>query len=1056
MKQPPSTSAQASGEPVHAAGAAADAAAAAANAATSPASTEGGAGGAPFLPLLVCFFLSGAAGLAYEMVWTRRLSLIFGSTTLAVSTVLAVYMGGLALGSALVGRWADRPGCRRIRLYAWLEAGVGAYALFTPWIFGALDEVYASACRAWSPGLGGSLALRFAGATVALLLPTILLGATLPVLARALAADGRGLGSRLGPLYAANLFGAVAGVLVTVLLLLPSLGLSVANALAALANALVAAFAWRLGRFEASMPSTAAAPSAAPLPAEAVPAGPSGGDQASTATAGPDPRAGLRHPTLLLLFLVAGFVSFLYEVAWTKILSLVFGSAVHAFALILAAFLLGLGLGSACTRRMVKQEPDPWLLLARIEALVGFGALLFLPLSGQYPQVYLWLFGLTGGNYDGLLAGQFLLALVALLPATFGIGAAFPVVARIYAVESVDLARRLGRAYALNTVGCILGAVIAGFWLVPSWGVYRVTILGACLNLGISGVAALFAAASPARKFGTAAAVACAALAVILLLPPWNPILMTSGVHTYAQLYLGTEGGILGVKKERELRYYREGLNAFVTVESPRGTLETVSLHVNGKADASNHADMRTQLLLGHLPCLFHPAAEDVVVIGLGSGVSVHAVAEHPVHSIEVVEIEDAVREASDFFRKENGNVLDDPRLRYVVDDGRNRVRTSSQTYDVIVSEPSNPWLSGPSHLFTREAFEGLRSRLKPGGVVSQWIQCYALEEGLARTLLHTFASVFPHVLLYADPASLGDVILLGSERPLSLDVGAFARRCAEAPGVRADLTRMGLATPGTFLAGMLMNTEELVRFGSRAPLNTDDLPIVEFQSPRSLYKRELSALLYKRFLSEGGAADPPVGPGPLEPAVAAHLVAVRARLCHEYAIDQRAKELLEAALRRWPRDPELRFLGGLLGIRNDQLTVDDMAEVVRRDPGNPVSQVCYGRVLESVGRPQDALRAFREALARGGRTPDTLTLTGSVLLDIGQPEEARVLLREAVRLQPRLPQAQVLLSHVEEQLGNLQGAIDALERVLEVEPDAKKRAVLEKKRDALREELGQ
>ncbi|MBI5366706.1 MAG: hypothetical protein HZA54_06690 [Planctomycetes bacterium] len=1069
-----------------------------------------------FPALAACFLLSGAAGLAYEMVWTRRLVLVFGSTTLGVSTVLAVYMGGLALGSGVAGRWADRPGCRRVRLYAGLEFAVGLYALFTPWIFDAVDRVYLAACLALNPDFALSLGLRLGGAVVALLVPTVLLGATLPVLARALVAEGEHQTERLSLLYAANLFGAVIGVLLTVLWALPTLGLAATNLLAALANALVAALAWHLGGAESSpaaprgasapalsspspaaagegggegmsapptasasarsRPRSAAAPRSvsAPAPSSPSPAAPrsvsapalsspspaaagEGGGEGMlappTATAPARPSAPLspRHAALLALFAAAGFVSFLYEVAWTKILSLVFGSAVHAFALILAAFLLGLGLGSALLRRVLERARDPWLFLAGLELVVGLSALAFLPLTGLYPFAYLALFRLVDGAYGGLLACEFLLALLALLPATLCIGATFPAVARIYAVAPATLARRLGAAYAVNTVGAIAGSLAAGFWLVPTLGVYWTTVLGAGVNLLLAAVAVLLGAAPLPRRLALAAVPLAAGLVLIPLLPRWDPGLMTSGVHTYAPVYLKAEGGMLAVKGRRELLYYKEGLNGFVTVEAERDRPQVRSLLVNGKSDASTLTDMRTQMLLGHLPCLFHARPSSALVIGLGSGITVHSAALHPVDVLDVVEIEDAVREASEFFVAENGGVLRDRRVRLHVDDGRNYVRASGRRWDVIVSEPSNPWLSGPSHLFTREAFAELRRALKPGGVIAQWIQCYALDEALGRTLVRTFTSVFPHVLLYADPLALGDVILLGSEEPLTLDLPRLDERVARA-GVGAELRGLGLERPAALLGGLLLGEADVVRFGAGARLNTDDLPIVEFEAPRWLHRHELAERLYRALLGARREDALPLAGRTLDPAEAAHLTARFVRLLRDHQLRDEAVRLLERGLARQPGDPELRLLAALVRGRTvDALSLDELAEVVRRDPTNPGMRLTYGRALLSAGRPQEALLELREALARGGRSSEVLTLAGAAFIACDQLADARDVLVEAVRLAPDQVYAWATLARVEERRGDYSAAIAALERVIALERDPAKRAQVEARRELLR-----
>ncbi len=778
-------------------------------------------GGPARLPaVLGLFFLSGATSLVYEVVWLRLLILIFGSTVFATSAILATFMGGLALGAYLAGRVTDRSTRPPLWVYGVLEIGIGVYAVAVPTLFDLLTPAYRAV---WSAGGADSPLLlngaKLLGIAVVLLPPASLMGASLPVLARAVAGDEDRIGGEVGGLYAVNTFGAVVGTFVAGFLAIPGIGVQSTLRATAAVNLAVGIVAIALARGRRRLPArTVETP------------------RRSAPTA-----AGTR--LLLAAFGISGFCAMVLEVAWTRALALVLGSSVYAFSLMLLAFLLGLASGSAFFARLLRRRPrlEPGAMLVGLVASAGalaYGsAFVFQELPRLFGEIYFaW-----SPPVDGWFAIKFGFGLLIMFPATFAFGGVFPAVLQIHARGLDVVARSVGTVYAANTIGTIVGATAAGFVLIPALGVRNTVVatgllelaLGVVLVLGLGGL-----------RSGTRRALAVPLIAALAVLPfvrpPWDPLLMNSGVYMNLQDFPkdATWNDFLDVvKRHTKLVYAREGMTASVLVaDEPR--YDNRFLAVNGKIEASTAADMETQLMVGHLPLLLHTDPHDVLVVGLASGITVGAVATHPVDDIRVVEIEPAMVPAARLFDKQNGHVLDDPRVHLSINDARNELEFSPATYDVIVSEPSNPWMTVASNLFTEDFFKMARTRLRPGGIFSQWVQNYYLAEGDLRSIVAAFHAAFPHVMTF-ETAEGVDLVLLGSSEPLTLDMPRIAARMSELD-VRMDLARIEVRRPEDVLTLFRLGPREVDRFVAGARPNTDDNARVEFSAPRALYRQTL------------------------------------------------------------------------------------------------------------------------------------------------------------------------------------------------------------------------
>ncbi|HEV7516367.1 MAG TPA: fused MFS/spermidine synthase, partial [Thermoanaerobaculia bacterium] len=638
--------------------------------------------------VLLLFTFSGSSALIYELLWARRLHLVLGSSTEAVTAVLAAYMAGLALGSALLGRLAERSR-RPLALYGVLEIAIGLSALALPWAMNLLDAGYASHYERLSASPALLHGTRFLSSLAILLVPTALMGGTLPALARELVRDRADSTRMLGWLYALNTLGAAAGAFLVGFTLIYAWGITRTTWVAAGINISAGLAALALARV-------------APLAADAT-------DTTDAAAATPAPRDRIAWAVRLAL-LVGGIAALAYEVAWTRALVLVVGSTTQGFATILITFLLGIGLGSLLTPRLSRGRARERLaaLLFGVHIAIGASSLALSQLYDRLPTLVLA--GMRASPQAWAAAPLvFLTAGLVLLVPTLGMGIAFPLGAGLLSSRAVG--REVGGAYALTTVGNILGALGAGIVLVPLLGTQRTLELAGALSLlaGIAGLA--LARLVPLRPLVLAAALVAVAVPV---LPHWNRYLMGAGVWYYPDYYQ-KGAGLLPQALRWRLTYFQEGRDMLVTVNHDE---TNVTLAVNGKVDAST-GDAGTQFLLGYLPGLLHPAPKRTLIVGFGSGATAGAILRVPgVEAVTTVEIEPAVLGAAPQFESLNHGALGDRRHHLVLDDARAFYAGTSQRFDVLISEPSNPLATGVSNLFTDEAFRLAHGALAPGGLM--------------------------------------------------------------------------------------------------------------------------------------------------------------------------------------------------------------------------------------------------------------------------------------------------------------------------------------------------
>jgi len=540
----------------------------------------------------------------------------------------------------------------------------------------------------------------------------------------------------------------------------------------------------------------------------------------------------LQRRVALWAFAVSGAAAMTYQVLWSRALAIVIGSSVYSFTLILLAFLVGLAAGAALWARLSRRSADPvrWL------AATHLGVVAMVLLSGflidKLPAAFLGLLRGESFTADGILFCQFLLAALAVLPATLFLGGVMPLTVRIYTSGLDRVGRDVGDAYSVNTLGAIVGSFAAGFVVLPGVGLRRGLLGAAAVSAAVGAALCAVSRGSPAKRGAAAAGALAVTAAAMLLLPKWDLGHFQAGLFRVSIAKEIVESGRWAVP---ELLEYDDGISTTVSVERWGKHL---ALKNNGKVDASNGDDMPTQIMVGLMPLLFHPGALDrpprVAVVGYGSGVTVGAVTQFPIAHADVVELEPAIVRASRWFADVNHRPDANPKVRILLDDGRNFLGRSDDTYDVVISEPSNPWITGVSNLFTADYWTMARRRLAEGGVFCQWAQLYELSPTNIKTILRTFASVFPYTYVFSAEDLSSDLILVATNRPLALDRARLARNFAN-ESVRRELLRADVRSADDLLAYLLLTPEEVAAFTAGADVNTDDNAKIEFGAPRDL-----------------------------------------------------------------------------------------------------------------------------------------------------------------------------------------------------------------------------
>ncbi len=765
----------------------------------------GAAGAGLFVLVLLFFLVSGSCALLYEVVWSRKLVLLFGTTAYAVSTVLAVFFAGMGIGSFLGGRLADRTN-RPLFLYAIFQVAIGIYAALFLLLLRGGESALVGLISTLSISRELGVVLRGVLSLLLLIVPTVLMGTTLPLLSRVVVSHQKVLGLRVGSLYTVNTFGAVCGCFLAGFVLLPRFGftgttlIGAAGSLAVGIGAVVLAIVSptpRATQVYAGDPDTEARSALLDIPCS--------------------------EPTALLVtvaFAVSGFCGRALAGLRFRTLTVVFLGTTYAFTTMLTTFLCGIAAGSVYASSMVDRRRHLVSLFGTVEALIGVTAILMLTVYTWLPPALDFFKRQYHHDWANIVATKFVLAFAVLFVPTFLFGMTFPIAVKIVADGRPELGWKVGRLYGANTFGAVAGSLIGGFLLIPVLGTHAGIEVVASLNFALG---VLLILSCPTRRPIGKGLIAVAVTVLLALSLQTRPADMA---RTLNMSY---------VPEGERVVHYQEGIEGTIVITEPVGTDSGTdrTLWINASPACSTvHKGVKLYRMEGILPMVFNRQPKTVLYMCYGTGMTAGTLAQFDVDRIDAVELSRDVLESSDFFAADNFGVIHDPRLNAIVDDGRNFLLTTKNRYDIITFSPMPLALAGVSTFYTREYYRLCLERLAPGGIVSQWIPLHSLNPEIVRSLVRTFYESFPECCMWFINA---DVFMIGSDQPLLIDYAMLEKRLAPA-NIQRELARVDLGDIEELLTSFFMSRDRVDAYSRGASVMTDDRPWAEFAAPKEVY----------------------------------------------------------------------------------------------------------------------------------------------------------------------------------------------------------------------------
>jgi spermidine synthase len=1034
------------------------------------------------LVVLFCFFFSGLAGLIYQILWLRMIDKVVGSAPFAVATVLSVFMGGLAIGSWLAGKYVDRISSRPnlLSLYGKVELAIGIYGLLLPLLIFMAKPVYALAYNSLFVHFWVYRIFAFLGCSLLLLVPTTLMGVTLPVLCRFYVEDLGHIGARTGRLYGINTIGGAAGAVLCGFFLIAMSGVWGTILTAAGINILIGIMCIGIARRDRpvaskssrkdkgrSKPEVPEYPAAVPLE-----------DRSITTLA-------------LWIFGISGFCSMAYEVFWTRLLGLIIGPTTYSFSLVVSTFIVGLALGNIIFGYLADRVKGVFRLLVITQACAACLAILVSQFLGNSQFFFSKLIYTFQGAFGEKILVQSVVLFFVLVGPTIFLGATFPLVNRIYARSLPDIGKSIGTAYAMNTIGAILGSFAAGFIFIPLLGKENGLRITAGLQLSVSLLALTYMIFKTGERIRAAVTgLVALSLGILLLInfPSWNHGTLSRGWYhrfdTFEKYFSTTpwfDAVWTGQSKfarhvaGNEVAFYGDGIGGFTTVEkwvNPVGRTNYTLLN-NGKEDASSHGDRLTQALSAHIPLLFHPDPEKVMVLGLASGMTAGEALLYPFNQLDVLEINDQAVKAAELFNPWNNNCLADLRTRIIVQDGRNHLELTNQKYDVIISEPSNPWMAGMANLFTFEHFKTIKRRLTGTGIFVQWIHSYEMDWSTFAMVGRTFAEVFPDGLLMKTMSS--DFLLVGFSGEKKLDVGVADKNIAYA------LQSKNITIRDPRVIFNLIVSEDLKGLFGPGPFHTDNRPRLEFAAPKNLGRSDGS--IEKRIKDDSRLSEetkemvelnknidssldtlelltadssPPfkyVDLNNVTPAQNKRYQDIVEDYCIEESVtdygifpgsDLKTKcaqlqlGKIKEHLASGSKDSQAYYNMALaLKVMGNTLEeIDALQKAISLDPDFFNACIELGIALDTQGRSDEAITQFSEALRIKPGSPEAYTDLGNVFVHQDRIDAAINHYYKALKLNPDFAEAHNNLGKVLEVQGKTEEAIYHYSRALQLEPD--------------------
>ncbi|MHC4790404.1 MAG: fused MFS/spermidine synthase [Planctomycetota bacterium] len=980
------------------------------------------------LILLMLFFLSGASALIYQIVWMRMFGFVFGVTIFAISTVLTAFMTGLALGSIYFGRLIDKRK-NALTVFAFLELGIGLFALAFPLLFQGLNYIYVYTHQQLATSFYLSSLIRFAASFLFLLIPTTLMGGTLPVLSKFFIKKLKKLGWDIGHLYSVNNLGAVIGCFAAGFFLIQTAGLKATINIAAIINIVIAAVVFIMRR-QLTAPQIAAESEDTD---EVVIADTHIGAQESEAGKYP------RYITHLVLwaFAIEGFSALSYEVIWTRILlGLSSEKSVYFFSTVIISFIFGLSLGSFIVAKFIDYKKNLLALFGFVEIAIGVLAILLLPVFALLPRVLLRMHPSGAPSWWSSTAREcFIFFLVMLVPTTL-MGSTFPIVSKIYTTSLKKLGKRIGNIGCLDTVGSIFGSFVAGFIFIPFAGVVKAVILTAVINLVLGTLLILFHPFMRYRaKLLTGLIFLCIMAATYFASP--------SNRH-----FRHWDGKRTGDK----LLYYEEGASATVAVPQRRNMVKVLAINGAGTA-FTDYFDLRVHKMLGYLPLLSHRNPKNALVIGLGMGVTAQSLIAPFMNEVDCAEICPEVIAAVKCFSKENRNVLENPKLKIVIEDGRNHLFITNKKYDIITSNAVHVRLSG--NLYTKDFYEICKRKLNRDGIMCQWLPTNWLSESEYQMLVKSFMKVFPHTSLWR--INVAHTILLGTPSKLQIDFESLTQKLQDEK-TNQDLEEVNLNNPFALLAQYVSDEDNLTEYVRQVPLNTDDHPYVEFSKVadrrpnwfaiKSIFKmrKDVGDILVNVAETDDESAKVREK---LDKYTLSTDHTLLAGLHSFYGMDIESVQETYQALSISPEYKHAKFTHNFFKskfinkVKNYQ-AAGNLKQALRLckkalevDPHWPEALVQLGVTYYTMGMHHEAITTIKQAIQTAPDFVESYISLGVAYINKRMYDDAVIALQKAVKIDPNYPAAHYNLGTAYTQKGMFDEAISELEKTMQLAPDS-------------------
>jgi len=755
----------------------------------------------------------------YEVLWSRYLTLILGSSTYAVSIILTTFMAGLAVGSVRGGRWIDK---RKniLAAYAVIELSLGLYALVLPMLF-----TYVINTPLFTSQDSFPLPFqRVVFCVTALAVPTCLMGATFPVMAKLAMTRIDHIGGTISKLYFLNVLGAAAGAYLAGFILIEMQGVAGTNNTAVIVNLVIAGSAYLLSRRSKSRTVS-------------TQTRPSGREAIAPSRRAPAP---LRQILLTTLFF-SGLAAMAYQVLWTRILITYFSSTIYAFSSLLVVFLLAIALGGLASARLIRWRRNHAALFAITQILMGSCAILSVFISGHIHTLIYRLYPLTD-TWTQITFINFFIAMLIVFPAAFFSGMSIPLLSKLQVRGTSVLGYDIGRIYFFNTLGALLGPLLAGFLLIPGIGI-KMSFHFIAFGQSALGIL-LVLLACPIRKGKPLSATILPVSALVLVM--FLPVIAWQAEGDDRQIH----SMLFNVGKERyKTLYYREGVAHTVAVLLNKVDGSKL-LEIDGFTAAGTGPGYAYMKIMAHLAAFLNPGPRDALVIGLGTGITAGSLLQHPISTLTVVEIDPAVVGALNNFRTENYPLLEDGRVRIVVADGRNWLVSHRQQYDLIVLEPMPPFFAGVTNLYSTEFYRISKRRLSPNGIVCQWLPLHLLSPKLLKMIVKSFRESFNDVLIWHQPGS-NIALMFGSPDKIRIDFDHLSKTMSQ-PGIFRALKKAGIRSMADVINNFVLNRSLVDTYVRGAKPVTDNRPFLEFLGPKAMaYGRSMPLGKANRLLLE-------------------------------------------------------------------------------------------------------------------------------------------------------------------------------------------------------------